>query len=63
VALTPADLRAANVDVAMLGAGLDFSAGMRGAGFGPRALRSHDIYLPNVAAGLPHAHVRVDALG
>jgi agmatinase len=43
VALTPADLRAANVDVAMLGAGLDFSAGMRGAGFGPRALRSHDI--------------------
>jgi agmatinase len=62
VALTQADLRAANVDVAMVGAGLDFSGGMRGAGYGPRALRAHDIYLPNVRAGLPHAHVRVDAL-
>lgn len=62
IALTPADLRAAEVDVAMLGAGLDFSGGMRGAGFGPRALRANDMYLPTVAAGLPHAHTRVDAL-
>jgi agmatinase len=60
--LTPADLRAANVDIAMVGAGLDFSGGMRGAAFGPRALRSNDMYLPNVAAGLYHAHTRVDAL-
>jgi formimidoylglutamase len=62
VALTPADLAAANVDVAMVGAGLDMSSGMRGTGFGPRALRAHDIYLPNVAAGLTHQHTRVDAL-
>ena len=62
IALTPADLRAAEVDVAILGAGLDFSAGMRGAGFGPRALRANYMYLPNVASGLAHAHTRVDAL-
>lgn len=31
VALTPADLRAAEVEVAIVGAGLDFSGGMRGA--------------------------------
>ena len=62
VALTPADLRAAEVEVAMVGAGLDFSGGMRGAAFGPRALRANDMYLPNVAAGLPHTHVMVDAL-
>lgn len=61
-ALTPADLKAAEVDVAMVGAGLDFSGGMRGAAYGPRALRSHDMYLPNVASGLPHAHVQVDAM-
>jgi agmatinase len=60
IALTPADLNSAAVDVAMLGAGLDFSGGMRGAAFGPRALRANDMYLPNVASGLPHAHVRVD---
>jgi agmatinase len=59
VALTQADLRAANVDVAMIGAGLDFSAGMRGAAHGPRALRGSD-HLPNVGGGLPHAHVRAD---
>ncbi len=62
VALTPADLRAANVDIAMVGAGLDMSGGMRGAAYGPRALRANDMYLPNVAAGLPHVHVMVDAL-
>ncbi len=62
VALTPADLKAADVDVAMVGAGIDLSLGMRGAAFGPRALRSHDMYLPTVASGLPHQHTRVDAL-
>lgn len=62
VALTPADLRAADVDVAMFGAGVDFSLGMRGTAFGPRALRSHDVYIPTVQAGLPHTHVMVDAM-
>ena len=60
-ALTPADLRAADVDIAMLGAGLDMSGGMRGAAYGPRALRAHDIYLPSVTSGLPHTHTMVDA--
>lgn len=60
-ALTPADLRAAEVEVAMVGASLDFSTGMRGAAFGPRALRSHDMYLPTVSSGLAHSHVMVDA--
>jgi agmatinase len=62
IALTAADLRAGEVDVAMLGAGVDFSGGMRGAAFGPRALRANDMYLPNITSGLPHAHTRVDAL-
>jgi agmatinase len=61
VALTTADLQAAEVDVALVGAGVDTSVGMRGAGFGPRALRSHDMYLPSVAVGLTHQHTRVDA--
>lgn len=63
VALTPADLQAAEVDVALVGAGLDLSIGMRGTGHGPRALRSHDMYLPTLPSGLPHQHTRVDALG
>lgn len=62
IALTPADLKAADVDVAIVGAGLDFSGGMRGAAYGPRALRSNDMYLPNMATGLAHSHTRVDAL-
>jgi agmatinase len=62
VALTPADLRAAEVDVALVGAGVDTSVGMRGSGFGPRALRSHDMYLPGMATGFPHLHTRVDAM-
>jgi agmatinase len=61
VALTPADLRAAEVDIAMLGAGLDMSGGMRGAAYGPRAMRSNDMYLPSVSMGLPHVHTMVDA--
>ena len=60
VALTVKDLKAAEVDVAILGASLDFSTGMRGAAYGPRALRSHDVYLPTVETGLPHTHVMVD---
>jgi len=35
VGLTPTDLRAGEVDIAMVGAGMDFSGGMRGAAFGP----------------------------
>ncbi|MGI9666039.1 MAG: hypothetical protein ACR2N2_02915, partial [Acidimicrobiia bacterium] len=58
VAMTPADLKAAEVDVAMLGASMDFSTGMRGAAFGPRAIRANHVYLPTIATGLTHTHVR-----
>ena len=61
VALTPADLKAGEVDVALVGAGVDTSFGMRGTGYGPRAIRSHDMYLPSMATGFPHLHTRVDA--
>ena len=40
VAFTPLDLRAARVDVAIIGAPLDTSTGVRGAGYGPRFLRA-----------------------
>ena len=40
VALTQEDLRAANVDVALMGAPVDMGVGLRGAGEGPRALRA-----------------------
>jgi len=40
VALTPADLRAGNVDVAVIGAPVDMGLGRRGAAWGPRGLRT-----------------------
>ena len=40
VALTPEDLKAGKVDVAIMGASIDMSTGMRGAAFGPQALRT-----------------------
>jgi len=44
VALTPEDLRAGKVDVAIMGAGLDMGSGYRGAAYGPRALRVGEVY-------------------
>ena len=61
VAITPADLQAAEVEVALLGAGVDTSLGMRGAAYGPRAIRAHDMYLPAMATGHTHLHTGVDA--
>lgn len=45
VALTPQDLVAGEVDVALVGAGLDMGTGFRGAAYGPRALRTGMIYV------------------
>jgi agmatinase len=59
IALTPADLRAAGVEVAMIGAGLDFSYGMRGSAYGPKMVRNGEIYMPP-GYGTPHQHTRVD---
>jgi len=60
VALTPEDLRAGKVDAAILGAPLDMGVGMRGAAFGPRALRTAERYLGYGAFTDPHLHVMVD---
>ena len=57
VALTQDDLRAANVEVALMGAPVDMGVGMRGAGEGPAALRRTMDSLAN--GSLPHMHVGV----
>jgi len=44
VAMTPEDLVAGEVDVAIMGIGLDTGTGFRGAAYGPRALRAGTIY-------------------
>ena len=44
VALTPADLKAGKVDVAIMGAGLDMGSGFRGTAYGPRAIRTGEVY-------------------
>ena len=57
IALNGDDLRAGDVDVAILGAPVDMGVGMRGAGTGPTALRSSLGLLDG--GGLPHMHVGV----
>jgi agmatinase len=57
--LTPEDLKAGSVDVAVLGAPMDCGVGQRGASLGPRAIRSAERYLPSPAALMNHLHVRV----
>jgi agmatinase len=60
VALTPEDLKAGKVDVAILGAGVDMGSGMRGAAFGPNAFRTADKYLGWGAYSDANLHVMVD---
>jgi hypothetical protein len=60
VALNPEDLRAGNVDVAILGAGLDMSGGMRGAAYGPRKLRANNEYVASSGFSMPHMHTMVN---
>lgn len=57
VALTPEDLRAGKVDVAIVGAPLDMSSGMRGAAYGPKGIRFSDNNLPWGLYTDPHLHV------
>ena len=56
VALTQEDLRAANVDVAIIGAPVDMGVGLRGAGEGPRALRAA---MRGTGGSNAHMHVGV----
>lgn len=60
IALTPEDLRAGKVDVAIMGAPLDTGSGMRGAAYGPRSFRTADVYLGWGLYTDPHMHVMVD---
>jgi agmatinase len=64
IALNPEDLKAGRVDVAIFGAPLDLGIGMRGAAYGPQAIRVSERYLPwgGSWSGVPrpHQHVRVD---
>jgi agmatinase len=53
------DLRAGEVDVAVLGAPVDMSLGHRGAAFGPRAIRADERVLPNTPKMLVNDSTRV----
>lgn len=57
--MTPEDLKAGKVDVAILGAPVDMSFGQRGAAFGPRAIRADERVLPNVPAVFQNPDTRV----
>jgi len=59
IALTPEDLLAGEIDVAIMGIGLDTGTGFRGAAYGPRALRTSNIYGGTGMNNLPHMHTQV----
>jgi agmatinase len=62
VALTPADLAAGKVDIAMIGAYPDMGTGRRGAAHGPQAFRTSEVYGGWGVVELPNMHVMVDLL-
>jgi agmatinase len=59
VCLTQEDLRAGKVDVAILGAPVDLGLGMRGAAYGPRAIRADERFLPNTPSVFQNPDTRV----
>ena len=61
VALTPQDLIAGKVDVAIMGAGLDTGSGFRGAAYGPRAVRTGVVYKGQGLVVPQHMHTMVSA--
>jgi len=61
VAMTPADLKASQVDIAVMGAVTDMGTGMRGAAHGPNAVRNSQVY-GGYGARQPHMHTMVDPL-
>jgi agmatinase len=60
IALTPEDLKAGKVEVAILGAYIDTSAGFRGAAYGPREFRTSEVYGGWAVDKQQHMHVLVD---
>ncbi len=59
VAITPEDLVAGKVDVAIMGIPLDMGSGMRGAGYAPRAVRTGGVYGGWGMVRLPNMHTLV----
>lgn len=60
IALTPEDLKASQVEVAVMGAYTDMSTGMRGAQHGPNAVRNSEVYGGWGIIKMPNMHVMVD---
>jgi agmatinase len=60
VALTPEDLKAGKVEVAMIGAYTDMGGGMRGAAHGPNAFRNSEVYGGWGIVNTPNMHVMID---
>lgn len=60
VALTPLDLAVGKVEVAILGAYIDTSAGFRGGQYGRRAFRTSEVYGGWGVVKQEHMHVLVD---
>jgi agmatinase len=61
VAMSPADLKASQVDIAVMGAFTDMGTGMRGAAHGPNAVRNSNVY-GGYGTRQPHMHTMVDPL-
>lgn len=61
VAITPEDLVAGEVEVAIMGVPLDTGTGFRGAAYGPRAVRTGATYKGSGMVNMPHMHSMVSA--
>ena len=61
IAMSPADLKASKVDIAIMGAVPDMGTGMRGAAHGPNAFRNSNVY-GGYGARQPHMHTMTDPL-
>jgi agmatinase len=61
VAMSPEDLKASKVDIAVIGAITDMGTGMRGAAHGPNAVRNSQVY-GGYGARLPHMHTMIDPM-
>ena len=59
LALTPEDLKAGKVEVAIVGAPVDTSIGHRGAQYGPRYIRATERVLPHTPAALQNPDTRI----
>lgn len=59
VAITPEDLVAGEVEVAIMGIPLDSGTGYRGAAYGPRAVRAGTVYRGNSMNESPHMHTLI----